>query len=160
MIADRHIFIIGQQRLVGAELASDVHRVVNPDVEIGVVADRAGQVHRRLDRGEQVRLDRGALRLGGQQVGQQAPQRARLIGPVREPVVEDRLAQRGQPAVIEQPRLGEPAHVEDHFADGDPDARLAAFAGKDAERQVLDRGERMAGRAGDPAGARGVVGFV
>ena len=160
MIADRDIFIVGQQRLVGAELKPDIGGVVNPDVKVGVVADRARQMHCRLDRGEQMRLGRGALGLARQQVRQQATHCARLVGAVPEPGIERRLAQRGQPAVVEQPGLGEPANIDDALADRHPDTWASPERREDPERQVLDRIERVAVGAGDPAYALWIVGFV
>ena len=61
MIADRHIFIIGQQGIVGPELLADVGGVMNADIEIGIVADEAGQVHGRAVLPAQVRLYRRAM---------------------------------------------------------------------------------------------------
>ena len=57
MIADRHVLVIRQQRVVGPELTADVHRVMNAGVEIRVIADFRRQmqcarrcvVHMRLD---------------------------------------------------------------------------------------------------------------
>ena len=40
VVADRHIFVVRKQRIVGPELLADVGRVMNADVEVGVVADR------------------------------------------------------------------------------------------------------------------------
>ena len=48
MIADRHIFVVGKQRIVGPELPADIGRVMDADVEIGVVADEAGHVQPHL----------------------------------------------------------------------------------------------------------------
>ena len=160
MIADRHVFIVGEQGLVGAELPPDIIGVVDADVKIGVVADKRRQVHRRLDRGQQMRLDRGALRLARQQVREQTPKRARLAGTMPEPGVERRLGQRGQPAIVEQTRLGEPAEIEDTLADRDPDARGSLVCREDPEGEVLDRIERVAIGAGDPAQAPRIMGLV
>ena len=82
MIADRHIFIVGQQRVVGPELPADIGRVMNADVEIGVIADQAGHVEPDLALADQLRLDVVAIALVGQQLGQARPQLAvRSSGP-------------------------------------------------------------------------------
>ena len=39
MVADGHVLVVREQWIVGAELASDVHRVMNAGVEVRVVAD-------------------------------------------------------------------------------------------------------------------------
>ena len=70
MIADRHIFIVGEQRIVGAELLADIGRVMNADVEIGVVADEAGHVQADLALPDQSRLDIVAIALVGQDLRQ------------------------------------------------------------------------------------------
>jgi hypothetical protein len=57
VIADRHIFVVRQQRIVGPELLADIGRVVDADVEIGVVADDARQVHPHLGLADQLGLD-------------------------------------------------------------------------------------------------------
>ena len=61
MIADRHIFIIGQQRIVGPELATDIGGVVLTGVEVDIVADNEGHLHLDVGEGDQVLLDRRAL---------------------------------------------------------------------------------------------------
>ena len=39
MVADRHVLVVRQERLVRTKLSADIGRVVDADVEIGVVAD-------------------------------------------------------------------------------------------------------------------------
>ena len=63
VIADRHIFVVGQQRIVGAELLADVGRVMDADVEVGVVADQARHVHPHFALADQLRLDVVAIAL-------------------------------------------------------------------------------------------------
>ena len=46
MIADRHVLVVRQERLVGPELAAGVGGVVDADEEVGIVADRRRQVQR------------------------------------------------------------------------------------------------------------------
>ena len=67
VIADRHIFVVGQQRIVGPELLADIGRVMDADVEIGVVADQARQVHVDFALADQMDLDIVAIALVGQQ---------------------------------------------------------------------------------------------
>jgi len=62
MIADRHIFIVGQERIVRSELASDVYRMMDADVEIRIVADCSRHVERTLDRASEVRSEPIAMR--------------------------------------------------------------------------------------------------
>ena len=47
VIPDRDVLIVGQQRIVGTEQAADIGGVEHGGVEIGVVADRRRQQHRR-----------------------------------------------------------------------------------------------------------------
>ncbi len=47
VVADRHPLVVGQQRVVGAELPADRGGVVDAGVEVGVVADVAGQAASR-----------------------------------------------------------------------------------------------------------------
>ncbi len=48
VIGDRHVLVVRQQRLVGAEQPPGIGGVMDAGVEIGVVADRAGQVQRAI----------------------------------------------------------------------------------------------------------------
>ena len=45
MVADGDIFIVGQQRIVGAEELADARGVVDGGVEVSVIADLRGQLH-------------------------------------------------------------------------------------------------------------------
>ena len=102
VIADRHIFVVGQQRIVGPELLADIGRVMDADVEIGVVADQARHVHPNLALADQLRLDFVAIFFLGQQFGQAQAQRVLRPGPARQPSVEHRLRQILAPILIEQ----------------------------------------------------------
>ena len=84
MIADRHIFIVGQQRIVGPELLADVGRMMNPDIEIAVVADQARHVQPYFAVADEVRLDVVAIAFVGQQFAQAQPKLA-LRPPARAP---------------------------------------------------------------------------
>ncbi len=67
VVANRHPFVVGQQRVVGAELLADVGGVVHRGVEVGVVADAAGQAVFGLGLGHQAGLQRGLPRRTGLQ---------------------------------------------------------------------------------------------
>ena len=70
VIADRHIFIVGEQRVVGPELPADIGRVMDADIEIGVIADEAGHMQPDFALADQLRLDVVAEALVGQDLGQ------------------------------------------------------------------------------------------
>ncbi len=159
MIADRHIFIVGQQRIVGAEQAADIGRVMDAGVKVGVVADRGGQMERAGRRVVQQRRDLAAELAVGEQLGHAAPQRQ----PRDRAETEQRIERRAGSSFgcdlrgpFEQPACGERAQIEDEVADGDSAASLRARR-ENAERQILDREIGMAGRALDPAGALQIV---
>ena len=42
MIRDRHVPVVRQERIVGTELLSDIGRMVNRGIEVGVVSDIDG----------------------------------------------------------------------------------------------------------------------
>ena len=71
MVADRQVLPVGRERLgVGAEDAPDVGRVVLARVEVDVVRDLDGQVHRHLGRAGRGGLHGVAVRLVGQLLGE------------------------------------------------------------------------------------------
>ena len=45
VIADRHVLVVRRQRIVRAEQFADVLRVLDADVEVGVIADARRQMH-------------------------------------------------------------------------------------------------------------------
>ncbi len=53
VIADGHVLVVGQQRVVRTKQFADVQRMVNAHIEIGVVTDPRRQVHRALAHGQQ-----------------------------------------------------------------------------------------------------------
>jgi hypothetical protein len=67
VITDRHIFVVGQQRVVGAKQATHIGRVVNGCVEIGVIADVGGRYHRDFIHPHQERLDGSLMSAAGAQ---------------------------------------------------------------------------------------------
>ncbi len=81
MVADRDVLVVGQQRIVGAELAADVRRVVDARVEVGVVADARRQVQGAVGRRMEPGLHLGlAGRAGGQERAETAAQGAAMVG--------------------------------------------------------------------------------
>ena len=157
MRADRHIFVVREQWVVGAELLADVGRVMNADVEVRVVADEAGHVHPDLALPDQLRLDIVTIALVAQQfLETQAQGSLRLMTP-RQPAVQHRLRQVVPPVFVEE--VGDRGEVEHEIADRDAGAAPALTDRKDAERQVLDR-EIASLSSFAPTGERRVVALV
>ncbi len=162
MIGDGHVFVVGQQRVVRAELPPRVGRVMDAGEEIGVVADARRQVHRAIGGAEQQPLadglePRAVGTAGVQQLRDRLPQRAPRPGAEREQRIE-RIAARGlggEPGVaLEQARLGGGSEVENLVPDRDAAARALARRAEHAERQVLDREIRVRIGRGDPTAPR------
>ena len=170
MIADRHPFVVGQQRIVGPEQFSDGDRMIDSGIEIRVVPHGRRQVHHHLIDGPQHAGDNGSR--GGvvaQQRVHPPPQRASRPGAHPEESVEGRPGgslgslQRRAP---QQSGAGQRAQIQDSVAD--PDS--TPWAGtrrnvivrrlEDAEGQVLQREIGVAVGALDPAADRRVVGLV
>ncbi len=158
VVADRHIFVVGQQRAFGPELATDIGRVVDADVEVGVVADQAGHVHPHLALADQARLDIVAVALVAEQLGKAQPKVAMGVPAARQPAVQDGLGEIAAPALVEQ--VGDGRQIEDVVADGDAGPAAALGFGEDPERQVLHRKIASGPSARNPADARGVVRLV
>src|SRR3954452_19625485 len=104
MIADRYIFVVGQQRLVGPELFADVVRVMDADIEVGVIADEAWNVQPDFALSDQLRLDVVAKALVGQELGQTQAKLPLCLRSARQPCVEHRLRQILAPLLVEQIR--------------------------------------------------------
>ncbi len=167
MVADRDVLVVGQQRVVGAEQAADVGRVVDAGVEVGVVADarrqaqccslaggsqpaarprRARGAHRGQQRAETADAARG-------EVGGRCRAAAFSVGPCRLGGLR-----RAGAAGPERPAAGRSRTLSPMATPmrGAP-SRLA----EDAERQVLDREVRMTRWRRRPRTAQGrIVGFV
>mmetsp|Transcript_4941 Transcript_4941/g.17802 ORF Transcript_4941/g.17802 Transcript_4941/m.17802 type:complete len:315 (+) Transcript_4941:3963-4907(+) len=145
VVADGHPLVVGQQRVVRAKQAADGTGMVDAGVEVGVVADVAGQRELGLGLGQEL-LHRGAL---FERVEQPVAQCAALAAGAGHQRVEVGDAPGGQ--------------VEDLVADADADTPGLQRAGtaEAAERQVLQRevGGRVVGR-GHPGTGGGVVGMV
>ena len=65
VVADRHIFVVGEQRIVGPELLADVRGMMNADVKVGEVADETRHVQPHLCLADQLRLNLVAVLLVG-----------------------------------------------------------------------------------------------
>jgi hypothetical protein len=142
VIADRHIFVVGQQRRVRPEDAADIHRVVYAGIEIRVVADLRREMHDGVARVEQEALHTRALGRALLQKGRKsAPQGAALVHMACQERVQRRLcgALAGRCRFAgKQSRCEARSEIENPVADGDTRARLTATDGKDAEGQILD----------------------
>ena len=150
MIADRHIFVIGQQWIVGPELLADIGRVVNADVEIGVVADEARHVHPDLASGRPAaaRRRRGIARRDSSSTG--AARRSPLCarGRARASAFSTGCARSSRQSSSSSSAIaGEVEHI---VADRDAGAAAPLADRENAERQILDR-KIAALRAFDPA---------
>ena len=168
VIGDRHIFVIGAERVVRVAPAPAVPRMMDTGKEIGEFADRGRQMHRALGgRVQQPRgkgFELGALgAVGGQEGGEPFAQHGARPGAERHQRVQRRPRCRlGRlPGIArKQPRFECRAEIEDHVADRDPAARRAACRAEDAERQILYRKLGMPIRRGNPTAAPRIMGLV
>ncbi len=158
MIADRHIFVVGQQRIVGAEQLADIGGMMDADIEIGVIADPRGQMQR--DRGAVMQrgFDVFAIALVAQKLRQALAQLIAILRRQGEEIVEGRLTRRASCFLGQEARDG--GQIEHALANGDADALLAPRRRKHAQRQVLDRKFSVAIGRGDPACQAGLMGVV
>ena len=161
VIADRHPFIIRQQRLIGPHQRAHGLRMMDASIEIRVVADVRGQVQKAIRRTvQQMRPRIGPV---GQQRADGIPQRPPRPGTQRQERIQrwpDAAMGGGLRLIVQQLRLMQRAQIEDHGADRDPAPRGPGQRAEHAKRQVLDRKVRVALRALYPAGQRGVVRVV
>ena len=102
MVADGHIFIIRKQGIVGPELLPDIRRMVNANVEIGVIADETGNVHARFRLTDQLRLDVIAVARVAQYLLYARAKLALCLWTARKPAIEHRLRQILAPFLVEQ----------------------------------------------------------
>jgi hypothetical protein len=73
MIADRDVFVVGEERLVGTEELADAGGVVDGGVEVGVVGDVDGFDESRTGDGVEGRfgcLPAAGFNVGGEQAGE------------------------------------------------------------------------------------------
>ncbi|MNI40200.1 hypothetical protein D3C73_944110 [compost metagenome] len=131
VVANRHVFVVGQQRVVGTEQLANVQRVFDTHVEIGVVADFRWQVHRAVGRQwQQFRAPGFDLATQGaaflEQLDQPLTQRNTGIAPQFEEGIELTPTSGfdgGFCDPLEQPGLKCRFQVENMFADGHATAR-------------------------------------
>ena len=166
MVANRHPFVVGQQRLVRPEHRPDIGGMENRCVEIRIASDAGRQKHGG------VRLrDEAVLNLGPQpnRAGVNAEQLAQP-GPERCPHYQasgHEGVQVGLPAGCpggggEQIEVRRRGQVQNLIADRHADPRREVFpAAKDPVGQVL-QGKIRGGGVGrlDPTAAGGVVGLI
>jgi hypothetical protein len=159
VIADRHVFVVWQQRIVGAEQLASIGRVVNAGKEVGVVADRRGQLEAAcigaVNEPRAQRLVTGAVRpIGIEYLAKPTPQRKPCVAAKREYRIQ-RRAGRGPRGVrsktVEQSEFERRGEIEDVVPDGDAAAGRAIGWREHAERQVLDRKVGVMVRRGNPA---------
>ena len=92
MIANRHPFVIGQQRIVGTKQTSDCSRVMDRGIEIGVIADARRQRVLRLGLRQQTRCQcRPLCRARSQDTRQRQAQRRPGLRPGRHEFVQNRM---------------------------------------------------------------------
>ena len=134
MVADGHVLVVRQQRVVRAEHLADIGGVVDADVKVGVVADPRRQVQRARVGRVQVGLDLGPLGAAfREQLREPRPQRLARAGAEGEERVQ-RAAGRGLGGAGrfagEQPGGVRGGKIEHHVPDRDagprrPGARAA-----------------------------------
>ncbi|MNN25742.1 hypothetical protein D3C81_1392280 [compost metagenome] len=162
VVADRHVLVVGQQRVVRAEQLADVLRMVDADVEVGVVADARRQVHaagqlRLQQRRAEVFQALVFRAVAGQQFEQALAQGPARRGAEGEEGVQGFAAGRARGfagRAMEQPGVAGDLEVEDVVADGDAAAWRVARWAEDAQRQVLQREVRVAVGRLDPTGGQ------
>ena len=186
VIADGHPLVVGQQRVVRAEQFAHRGGVVDAGVEVGVVADLTGQLHRAVGLRAQAGLQHGLQRAAfGQCRAQPGPQAASGGRAQAHEGVEVTAGQGGQPvaqgvgpggirrerprgrAVGEQRVLHQP-QVQHLVTDGDAYAgRAGRVMRRHRRRREAPEGQVLNGEVGvlgvgriHPAAQRGVVGGV
>ncbi len=147
VISDGYVFIVRQKRVIGAEEGADVGRVVHGSVEIGVVADCGGEQHGGFAHGHEARFDARAIgRAGLEQLGQTPPQ----LGPGGRPrdirSFSDSDAQAAASAGPSRPAAAQRLRSRMWPPMATPMDGRSAIASKNAERKVLEAGNRFAGR--------------
>ncbi len=164
VIADRHVFVVRQQRIVGAEQLADIGGVIDAGVEIGVIANVERQMEFAVARAIEQRFDRRLLAAIGQQFEQRVAQGRHALRAASEQGVEiGATAQFADLARIVGHVVGRHFEIEDHVPDRDAHTLLRSAARKDREGQILDRKIGMVFAAEDPGtgvGGMGVIGRV
>ncbi len=158
VIADRHVFIVGQQRVVRAEQLADIQRVMNTDVEVRVITHPSGHVQRALTHRQQQTgnaLQPVALRAvfieqlqqgGAQCLAGSGTQCKKII----ELVAAGNLGNLGG-RCLKHPGLCCCAQIENPVAYGHSATRAGLAMAEHAQRQVLQREIGMPVGRFDPA---------
>ncbi len=166
MIGDRHVFVVGHQRIVGPEQPARIGGVKDRGEEIGEVADPDRKQQFGIFDRRQVGLDRRAplRRSRAQQPRQFGAQRGPGRGATLHQRVEMRRRAGGRGArghAVHE--IGDRRDVENFRADGDADAwrRIVPAPPEHRIGQILDReiAVRHIG-ARDEAAQSGIMGFV
>ncbi|MNV15918.1 hypothetical protein D3C71_1066630 [compost metagenome] len=163
VVADWHVLVVRQQRVVRAEQFADVLRVLDADVEVGVIVDFRRQVHLAIRRqwqqfcalGFDLAVQGAAL---GEQFQQTLAQRDASLAAQFEERIQ--LAATGGldgslRGAIEQPGLKGRLQVKDMLANGHATARCRAVEAEHAQRQVLQGEVRVAVGGCNPAASDG-----
>ena len=168
MIADRQVFVVRQQRIVGAEQLAGIGGVVDAGKEVGVIADRGWKLQAAVgaamnEPGAQG-FDAGPVAaVGVEDLADPMPQGEPRLAAEREQRVQGRAGRglRGLcGAAVEQAEFQRRGKVEDVIADRDAAARAAARRREHAQRQVLDREVDVMVRRGDPTAPPGCMGLI
>ena len=137
MIADRHPFIVVQQRIVGAEQLADIGGVMDAHIEVGIIANRHRQEHLAAAAVMQEGLRSLAVDRIRQKIGKRRPQvEARCRGQRHQP---------GDAGYVLVPKHRQQARslcaFETYYeiANSDTGARATVRTREHAEGQVLDR---------------------
>ena len=158
VIADRHVFVIGQQRIVGAEQFADVCGVMNADIEIGVIADAERQMQCAFMGRAQEWQDPQPHAVTRQQGKQRMAQRAPVAGGQGKQRIERGLRQRR--AHRHGQVVCQPGQIEHMITDRGSNAGRAIVSRIDPQRQVLHRKVSVCIGPLDPTARFGCVGVV
>ena len=162
MIADRHVLVVRQQRVVGPELLADIGRVMDADIEVGVVADRAPAGASQSEAACRQLSTSWAL---GSASAEQSDSRRRSARRRRSPRARSALSVSPELACrasARRPgdRLAHSARDRGSVADRRRRPLAPPSRAEDAERKVLDRKVGMAVGTNSPNCASGIVCFV
>ena len=163
MVADRHVLVVRQQRVFRAEQFASVLRMLDTDVEVGVIVDFRWQVHLAIRRQWQqfrtLGFDLAAQSAAFAEQFQQAftQRHTRLAAQCEERI---QLAATGRFGgvfcrTVEQPGIECHLKIKNMLADGHAAAWRRTLRAEHAQRQVLQREISMAVGRSDPAASDG-----
>ena len=167
MVADRHVFVVGQQRIVGAEQLADVGGVVDAGVEVGVVADGGRQLQPAIGGAMQQLSRSGSIRARSGRRRSICDSACRSAARGARPSANSGLSVSRRPASAAAPRarrrtgrLERGAQIEDLVADRHAAARRSPPGGANTPNGRFWIGNSGAVGRGDPARARRVMGLI